>query len=172
MNWGFPEALIPFSRRSRILFRGWMLHSRLLIANPDNVNRIRQKVLPTVGRPAETKGAQPTFLTLNVRIFRKNGSCYAECLNLSLIARRSDETAALHALFEQIVLYLTDASESGTWDQAVSRRASWKRWVWYYLDDLAEHLSRIMHFMYPRSTFKVPFDRNGRLDAFGDRPSP
>ena len=121
----------------------------------------------TISRTAErstvAKKKMPPFLTLNIRTFRKSGYCYAECLTLSLIARRADESSALQALFEQIALYLHDAREFGDWGQVVPRPASWSRWFWYYIDVVAGPVMSHLRHAVQHATYIIPVDQSGHV---------
>lgn len=102
-------------------------------------------------------------LTLRVRIFRKGENWYAECIDLSLITRRPTADDALKALYEQALVYLNDAWQSGDWNEVVPRPASWRRHFWYYLAAALDFARHIIGRSLEGTTYKVPIDSQGHL---------
>jgi hypothetical protein len=102
-------------------------------------------------------------LALRIRVFHKGAFWYAECVDLSLIARRFDQDEALRALVEQVTLYLGDAVASRQWEQMVPRPASWRRQLWYYRDALIDFRRHFTGRSLAGRTYKIPTDERGNL---------
>ncbi|MBI2941238.1 MAG: hypothetical protein HYY04_12450 [Chloroflexi bacterium] len=113
--------------------------------------------------PAEQQGPPGKLLVLHIRAFQDNGRWCAECLDLNLMARRPDLATALHALFEQVQLYLEIASESGQWDERVPRPARTSHWISYYWIAFTQEIQRFLSRTRSQATFRMPVDWRGRL---------
>ena len=130
---------------------------------PDATDQRDQTQDSTSRKPASPSGEADAVITLRVLTLRRDGFWYAHCLDLNLVVRRQSLPSALIAIREQIELYLDSANEAGEWDQRVPRPASLSAWLLYYGCSGLEALRRVGTKNLSCTTFRMPFDRNGRL---------